>query len=344
MMTKEQAQDYFPTKVTTSKPHPNRLKYLIMAPPKWGKTTLFAGVPNSLLLAFEEGHMFASTFKVVINGWDVPIRDRGPMEDDETGIKYATAMEIVEALEVYNPFSFISIDTLDVLCKMCSEYECKKAGLQHPSDGGDWGKGWDLYQTAPVRRYYNRLAKLGVGVAAITHVKEEWKKDKFGVERYTRETSLPGGVQKFVHNTSDMILNGIWGRRRKGMHDRDRIISFDATNEIMAGTRVQGIYIPNKYVVDRPTEESPAASWLQLAEFFENSPAAGKAAEAQYNKFAPAREVANQDDNEEPESESESESEPSEKKVDEEIVAAKTEELREQIKAKKRPAFKGRPL
>lgn len=294
-MTKEQALSYFPTEIHMGHPLPHKLKYLLMAPPKWGKTSFFM-VPNAVLLAFEEGHADVSCFKIVINGWNVPLRERGSIEDTETHIKYATALEIIDALEVVCPYDFIVIDTVDAAVKMCSNYECDRNGLKHPSDGGDYGKGFDLYQTDPFRRFYNRLTKLGVGVAAITHVKEEWKKNKYGVEEFRRETSLPGGVQRFVHSQADVIMNGQFRRRRKGMKDRDREISFDGTNEIMAGTRIKSVYLPTKYIAAIPSREHPDAPWTQWVSFFENSPESGEAAEREYKNL-----IQGKDDENEPE-------------------------------------------
>jgi hypothetical protein len=275
---------YFPDAIHTGNPIPDKLKYLLMAPPKWGKTSFFM-VPDALLLAFEEGHADVKCFKIVITGWNAPIRERGPVEDDETHIKYATALEVADALEAYNPYRFIIIDTLDEAVKMCAAYECEHAGIRHPSDGGDYGKGFDLYQTNPFRLFYNRLTKLGVGVAGTTHIKEEFRKNKYGVEEFRRETSLPGGVQKFVHAQADVIMNGHFGRRRQGKRDRDRYISFDGTNEVMAGTRIKSVYLPHKYIPTPPTFEHPDAPWVQWCDFFEDSPAAGKAAEEAYNRL-----------------------------------------------------------
>jgi len=280
-MDEETAKQYFPDRVHKGNIQPNRLKYLIMAPPKWGKTTLFTGVPNCLLLAFEEGHMFAECHKIVITGWDVAIKDRGPAEDEE-GIKYATALEVVDALEAYNPYDFIVIDTVDNATKLCTDYECKRAGVQHPSEV-EW-TGWDMLQTSPFRRFYNRIVKLGVGIACTTHIKESWQKDRFGQEQFRRETSLPSGIQKFIHAQSDVIINGLFGRRRKTLRDRDRIISFDGTNEIMAGTRIRNILLPNKYIVAPPTTRQLDAAWLQWQDFFAKNPQAGQAAEDFYLK------------------------------------------------------------
>jgi hypothetical protein len=284
-MTKEQAMAYFPTKVIVDKPQPDRLKYFFLAPPKFGKTTFFTGCPKCLLLAFEEGHMFAQCPKIVITDWaPVSFKDRGARQDDETGIIYSTAMEVLEALEAYNPYRFIIVDTIDMAVKMCTDFECGRAKLAHPSDGGDYGKGYDIYQTQPIRRFYNRLVKLGVGVGCTSHIKEEWRKDKHGQELYRRESSLSASVQRFIHTQSDVIVNGYFGRKRprKGKQIRDRVISFDGTDEIMAGTRIQRVYIPNKYISSPPTDEDGSIPWKQWASFFTNSPKAGQEAEKEY--------------------------------------------------------------
>lgn len=290
-MTQEVAKLYLPGEIKLLPPNPYNQKYLIMAPPKWGKTTFFSGAKGAVLLAFEEGHGSIAIPKIVITGWEVPLRDRGPGQDEETGTIFASASEIAEALEVYCPYNFIIVDTVDQAVKMCADYECERGGIRHPSDGGDYGKGWDLYQTSPFRRFYNRLVKLGVGVALTTHVQEEWKEDQFHQPIFRRETTLPGGIQKFIHAQSDVIINGMWGKWRKGMGCRDRIISFDGTNEIMAGSRIRGINIPVKYIVDPPYpprnwwKDDLSLPWKQWESFFNENPIAGETASNQYKSL-----------------------------------------------------------
>lgn len=284
-MDKDTAIQYFPTKVIIDTPKPDKLKYLFLAPPKFGKTTFFSGCPDCLLLAFEEGHMFAQCHKVVITEWaPTSFRDRGPGQDEETGTTYSTASEIIEALEAYNPYRFIVLDTIDMCVKMCTDYELSKAKLQHPSEGGDYGKGWDLLQTSPFRRFYNRLVKLNVGIGCTSHIKEDWRRDKFNQEVYRRESTLPAGIQRYVHTQSDVIINGFFGRKRpkRGKQIRDRIISFDGTDEIMAGTRIQRVFIPNKYISSPPTDEDSSIPWKQWTNFFTESPQAGQEAEKIY--------------------------------------------------------------
>jgi AAA domain len=275
-----------PTKPPRLILNPRKLRYLLCAPPKWGKTTFATGAPNSLLLAFEAGYASAECPIVVVTEWDRSYKERakGWLQDD-AGIVYTSALEVLEELERANPYEFIVIDTVDMLVKMASDHCCAAAKVEHPSDGGDYGRGYDLLQTTPVRRFYNRLTRIGCGIAAITHVKERTERDKFGVERYRRETTLPSAIQSFVHTQSDVIMHGFFGRRRRGQIDRDRIVSFDGTNEVMAGTRLRQVHVPNKYIVAPPTSESLDLPWQQWENFFTNSPQAGKDAEASYAKL-----------------------------------------------------------
>ena len=276
-----------PTKAPNLIQDPKLMKYLVIAPPKWGKTTFFSGVPNACLLAFEAGYASAECPIVVINAWDRPYSQKKEgWATDEQGVVYTSAMEVLEELEKNNPYDFIVIDTVDMATKLCTDYHCDLARVQHPSEGGDYGRGWDLLQTSPFRKFYNRIVKLGVGVAALTHVKERQETDRFGNDRFRRETSLPTGIQSFIHAQSDCIMHGFFSRRRKGHHDRDRYISFDGTNEVMAGTRLKKVFIPNKYIVDSPTREDLSLPWKQWAKFFSNNPQAGQLAEEQFTKLS----------------------------------------------------------
>jgi AAA domain len=272
-----------PLKVPKIALRPQGLKYLMIAPPKWGKTSFFSGCPKACILAFESGYSSAECPVIVPTHWDRSYKERKDgWGEDEQGVVYSSAMEIIEELERYNPYDVIIIDTIDQAVKLCSDYHCGVAKVNHPSEGGDYGRGWDLLQTGPIRKFYNRITKLGVGVVAITHCKERTEKDKFNNDRFRRETSLPGGVQQFIHAQSDVIMHGFFARRRKGQKERDRYISFDGTDEVMAGTRLRKVYIPNKYIVASPTRTDLSLPWKQWLSFFENNPEAGQTAEKDF--------------------------------------------------------------
>jgi hypothetical protein len=105
----------FPTKSIVGEIKPTRLKYFLLGPRKWGKTKFFSGAPGVLLLAFEDGHFFARCPKVVITSW----ANKEGAEEDDDGIKYCSALEIIEALETVKslgplPFKLIVMDTADM--------------------------------------------------------------------------------------------------------------------------------------------------------------------------------------------------------------------------------------
>lgn len=77
-------------------------------------------------------------------------------------------------------------------------------------------------------------------------------------------------------------MHGFFARRRKGQRDRDRFISFDGNNFLMAGTRIRKVYLPNKYIVTPPSRTDDSLPWKQWEEFFTNNPEAGKLAEQQF--------------------------------------------------------------
>lgn len=273
LLTTEEANKFLPDKPTLAIRNPVRLKYLIIGQPKWGKTTFACSVPNSLLLAFEEGHAFHETHKVIVDAWDKPFSERGWGEDDD-GNRHASLVEAVDAIVASDRFDFIVIDTADMACKMCLDYHYKKLGVSHAQDAGDYGKGWDVCLTQPFRMQIGRLMKSGRGIAFITHSQIIIKK-KGNTEISRAETTLPSQAQKFLHTQADVILHGSFGRKIKGEYDRDRVISLDGSNEILAGSRVRGINLPRKYVV------SPEHPWEQWESFF-NSPAAVEIANTEY--------------------------------------------------------------
>lgn len=281
-LSTKQANEILPQKPSKAPVDARRLKYLTIGPPKWGKTTLGCAAPDSLLFATEEGHLFHETHKVIIDSW----RDnQGPGVDDD-GNTHLSMVEAVEALVASDRFQFVIIDTADMACKMCLDYHYKKFGVAHAQDAGDYGKGWDICLTQPFRQQISQILKSGRGVMFITHTNLITKKVG-GVEQSRWETSLPSQVQKFLHTQADVILHGSFGKLRPGMKERDRIISLDGTNEILAGSRIRGINFPKKFIVD------PDRPWQQWSEFF-TDPKAGAKAEQEFLKAMgnPNKEVA----------------------------------------------------
>src|SRR5205809_1105598 len=93
-LTTEAANDILPEKPSKAPIDARRLKYLMIGPPKWGKTTMGCAAPDSLLLATEEGHMFHETHKIIIDSWG---DKEGKMIDDDKNV-HLSMVEAVEAI------------------------------------------------------------------------------------------------------------------------------------------------------------------------------------------------------------------------------------------------------
>lgn len=270
-LTAEEANELLPSELSQIQRDPTLLKYLLIAQPKWGKTTWMLDAPETILLATEEGHAFHESHKIVITSWDRSWEEKNEgWLEDENHIKYTSMTEAVDAIVAADRFKFVVIDTADMAAKMCLDYHYKKFKVAHAQDAGDYGKGWDICLTQPFRGQIGRLMKTGRGIGFITHSAIiERKKGNTKISR--EETTLPSQVQKFLHTQADVIIHGSFGKRAHGEYERDRVISLDGSNEILAGSRVRGVRLPKKFIVD---PEHPFRQWTT---FFEDEKAVEKA-------------------------------------------------------------------
>jgi hypothetical protein len=273
-MKQEEADKLLPDKPTQAVTDPTHLNYFLLGPPKWGKTSFACDAPKSILLATEQGHSFHSTTKLIIDCWDYKSREERTERawaKDSDGNTHTSMVLAAEALESSSKYDFIIIDTADMAAKMCSDFHLDKRGVEHASDAGDWGKGWEVTLAKPFREVFNKLAKSGRGMCFISHLK--WiEKQKKGVTIVARwESTLPSAVQHLLHTQADVILHAKFGKKRKGMRERDRIFVLDGSDDILAGSRVRGVRLPMQYIVD------PEHPWKQFANFFEDEESVIKA-------------------------------------------------------------------
>lgn len=270
------SKDLLPEKPSRATRDPSKLKYIFITPPKWGKTSTLCSVPDSLLLACETGHLFHEAHKMEIDCWDYlkqSEEDARAWEEDDDGVIHTSMVLAAEEIANAERFPFIGVDTADMAAKMCLDYHYKVKKVEHASEAGDWGKGWDLTLNRPFRNTMTLLMKSGRGIGFTSHLKlVEKKVGMTTISRY--ETTLPSGVQQFLHTQADVIWHGTFGKLRKGM-DRDRIVVLDGSNEVLAGSRVRGVYLPKRFILD------PDKPWEQWTGFFEDEDNA-KEAEEEY--------------------------------------------------------------
>ncbi len=273
--TAQEADELLPQAPSEKTPDPASLVYLFIGPPKFGKTTWFSSIPDALLLAFERGASFQKVHKISIKGWDGD--DTIDTDAEDENVKYMTMMVASRLLKKSTRFPFVIFDTADMAAKMCSDYHCRKNNYQHVSEGGDFGKGYDMLQNTPFRQLVGDILSTGRGIGFITHSATNSVKIK-GQEKVKRETSLPGGIFKFIHTQADAILHGEYGIRQKGHKHHDRIIQTAGDEVTLAGNRCE-VSIPLKYVMDA---KDP---WGQWCRFFADPEAAGKATRDYENSF-----------------------------------------------------------
>ncbi len=271
-MNRKQANAILPTEKTKGEIDPSSLVVLLIAEPKWGKTSFFMSNPNAVLLAFEEGHKFQRGYKIIIDKWE----EKGyEIEKDKEGCPHMTAAQAFDALEASDLYDFVIFDTVDMAVKMCVDYHCKERRVDHPTDAGDYGKGWDVTQNTPMRRAILRMLKTGRGVGLITHTKTELQRFTSG-ERARKESTMPNGVMRICSSQADLILHGEFGRLQPGERLRDRVLVCEGDMDTLAGNR-SGVMLPNRYIVDK---KNP---WKQFRKFF-TDPRAADSAEATYRK------------------------------------------------------------
>lgn len=280
-------EELLPTKQRKTAANPAGLVYLAIGVPKWGKTTFFCDCPDALLIAFERGFQFQKTPTVFIDIWHDPKFE--PYTDDND-VVHMTMTQLKKSLVASDKYRFLIFDTADMAAKKCSDYHLGKHGWQHAQDGGDFGRGYDIVQNTPFRQMVGDLMATGRGIAFTTHQQvntTEFKKGK----RAMKETTLPGGVYKFLHTQADIILHGHFGVRQKGNTYRDRIFQTEGDEETLAGNRARDLVLPARYIVD------PARPWAQWTEFFTDP---SKAVEAEEELMAASSKRRREED-EEPE-------------------------------------------
>jgi len=263
------AEDGLPAEPTTQTVSPLQIRELIIAPPGWGKTTFMMNHPGALLLAFEEGHMFVKGFKIIIDSW-MGLK----VYTDAHGNIHMSADEALKRILKSDRFPFVVCDTVDAAAKMCADYFCERDKVEHIADLGDYGRGYDLAQNNPIRRYFNQILKTGRGIGYTTHeeIKNEMNKKK-EVVKTTLTSSMPNGVMKFLFPQVDVILHGEFGGVPEGEMHRQRIIRTEGAEEYMAKNR--GGLLPPAFIVPEDGE----CAWEMFKGFFEDKSTVRKAYE-----------------------------------------------------------------
>ncbi len=262
-----QLGDGLPSAPTVGLVDPLSLRYLMIAPPGWGKTELFMSFPDSILLACEEGHKLVEGYKLVIDCYDYTKHSahQEPWKDQDGNI-HSSFKQAVKNLQETDRFKFVIIDTVDALVKMIVDYhvqERKVEGrtIEHIEELGGYGRGYDIGQNSPFRRATNSILKTGRGIGYITHQYINERTFATG-QRSKKETTLPSGISKLIVPQVDIAMHGEFGKRRKPNRFKDRIIVTEGSEETLAKNR--GGIMPNRFILPYDFEER----WKTIKSFF----------------------------------------------------------------------------
>lgn len=161
------------------------LTVLVYGKSKIGKSELCSNSDSALFLATEPGLNALDVFQVSIQTWEDLLNACGEIAQGD------------------HSFKTIIIDTIDNAYKMCAEYICRKAKIEHESDLG-YGKGWALVNNE-FQRVLNKLAFLPYGLFLVSHSQEKEIETRTG--KLTRIVpTLPDKARKIVLGMVDLIL------------------------------------------------------------------------------------------------------------------------------------------
>lgn len=218
--------------------------FLVYAPPKAGKTSLFSTLPNNLMLDLEEGTDYVEALAVKIIGWSAPVGEtpesiasrRGdlvPQKDKKFYVDEVGRDIIANG----RPYDFITIDTISVLEDLI--LPLANAKYKSTPMGSSW-TGTDVKDLPRGAGYYylrlafkeaiDKIKKLADNIILIGHLKDTMI-DKAGKEVAAKDIDLTGKIKIITCADADAI-----GYLHRG-NNNELLINFKSSDELNCGSR-----------------------------------------------------------------------------------------------------------
>ena len=160
------------------------LRLFLYGPPKIGKSTFCAGMPDAVFAATEPGLNNLSVFQAPIASWKDFLQFCGEIAGGK------------------HQFKTVIIDTIDRLYRLCETHVCESLNIITPEDM-DYGKG-RAKVNAEFFRVMDRLTSLPYGLVFTSHAVTKEVKTPGGNTDRTIPT-LPDKVSQYIISLADVI-------------------------------------------------------------------------------------------------------------------------------------------
>lgn len=202
-------------KLPTEKSAPSEVlqdySILLFGEKKIGKTTLASMFQDNLLLCSEPGAKSLDVYKMDVRSWK-------------------EFKKIVRLLRADKRFRTVTVDTVDLLFKLCDAQVCQTLGIDHVSEA-EWGRGWSAVRDE-FTSVMADLMGLGKGVILISHSTEKEIKPRSGPKYDRIQPTMPNTARDICEAMVD-----IWGYFHYDGHDR--VLTIRGDEHITAGHRLQ---------------------------------------------------------------------------------------------------------
>jgi hypothetical protein len=233
------------TKVAAAQQSPKNL--IVFSKPKVGKTSLFAQLPECLILDLESGTDYVDAMKIKANSVE-DIRDIG-----------------AAIIEQGKPYKYIAVDTITALEEMCIPYA--EIIYSRTSMGKNWfsklkpeygsilnlpnGAGYPYLREA-FTKIIEYIKTWAPRVILIGHIKDVML-EKAGADFNSMDLDLTGKLKRITTSQSDAIGYLF----RKG---NQNILSFRTTDEVSCGARPEHLR-NQEIVISEMTDKGLVTHW-----------------------------------------------------------------------------------
>lgn len=227
--------------------------------PKWGKTELSAGWPNTihLVTSIKEIQKLTVPF-ILVNTWK---RFRTAVDELVSQDK--------ELRNKYKQYKTIVLDVVDTIYENCEEFEAKELGVKNIKDAG-YGKG-ESRTDVEFRKYFRKLVGSRYGLVLISHWETREVETTKGTVKKNVST-LPPRVRKII--LRDVNVIGYCGFEDIEVTDEEtgkkitierRMIRFKASQRFETGDR-DG-YLPDRLAI-RHDKKEYHKTYKKIAEYY----------------------------------------------------------------------------